>query len=243
MAAGGGRRRRSWNRLNVEGYALLRASTGKPRLLRCARRSLVSACRNLIARMTMHILEPLLRRRTAGGSRRSPPACDLLRIGRYRLPTNHRCWMSVAYSTTLNYMTQPTSLRFPDPVKDRLDQAAARTREKPSSLAVRLIDEGLRMAEHPGVTFHNSPAHGRVAALAGGPDVAEVIDVLTGLKTDSEQRIDETAEWFDIHPSKVRIAMGYYTAFTDEIDRQIDQRRREAAELRERLQAQQTLLE
>lgn len=140
-------------------------------------------------------------------------------------------------------MTQPTSLRFPDPVKDRLDRAAAQTREKPSSLAVRLIDEGLRMADHPGISFHDSPAHGRVAALAAGPDVAEVIDVLTGLEAEGDQRIVETAEWFGIHPSKVRIAMGYYTEFTDEIDRQIDQRRREAAELRERLEAQQALLE
>lgn len=143
----------------------------------------------------------------------------------------------------MHYMTQPTSLRFPDPVKERLDRAAARTREKPSSLAVRLIDEGLRMAEHPGVTFHDSPTHGRVAQLAGGPDVAEVIDVLTGLEAEGEQRIDETAEWFGLHPSKVRIAMGYYTQFTDEIERQIEQRRREAVELREHLAAQQTLLE
>lgn len=140
-------------------------------------------------------------------------------------------------------MTQPTSLRFPEPVKDRLDRAAARTHEKPSSLAVRLIDEGLRMAEHPGVTFHDSPAHGRVASLAGGPDVAEVIDVLTGLEAEGEERVDGTAGWFGTHPSKVRIAMAYYTAFTDEIDRQIDQRRREAAELRESLRAQQALLE
>lgn len=61
---------------------------------------------------------------------------------------------------------RPTSLRIPEAVKERLDKTAARSREKPSSVAVRLIDEGLRMAEHPGVTFHDSPAHGRVAALA-----------------------------------------------------------------------------
>lgn len=140
-------------------------------------------------------------------------------------------------------MTQPTSLRFPDPVKDRLDRAATQTREKPSSLAVRLIDEGLRMADHPGISFHDSPTHGRVAALADGPDVAEVIDVLTGLEAEGDQRIDETAEWFGIHPSKVRVTMAYYTEFCDEIDRQIDLRRREAAELRERLEAQQALLE
>jgi hypothetical protein len=140
-------------------------------------------------------------------------------------------------------MTRPTSLRFPGPVKDRLDRAAAQSREKPASLAVRLIDEGLRMADHPGISFHDSPAHGRVAALAVGPDVAEVIDVLTGLEAEGDPRIEETAEWFGVHPSKVRIAIAYYTEFTDEVDRQIDQRRREAAQLRERLEAQRALLE
>jgi hypothetical protein len=140
-------------------------------------------------------------------------------------------------------MVSPTSLRLPDPVKDRLDRRAASGREKPSSLAVRLIDEGLRMGDHPGVTFHDSAAHGRVACLAGGPDVAEVIDVLTGLDAQGEDRIVETATWFGIHPSRVRVATGYYAAFRDEIDHQIDLRRREAAELRGRYETERALLE
>lgn len=140
-------------------------------------------------------------------------------------------------------MTRPTSLRLPEPVKDRLDKTASRTREKPASLAVRLIDEGLRMTEHPGIVFHDSPAHGRVAALAAGPDVAEVIDVLTGLDAQGDDRVAETADWFAIHPSRVRVALGYYTAFREEIDRQIDQRRREAVELRRRHDAERALLE
>ncbi len=140
-------------------------------------------------------------------------------------------------------MVRPTSLRLPDTVKDRLDRRAASGHETPSSLAVRLIDEGLRMADHPGVGFHTSPAHGRVACLAGGPDVAEVVDVLTGLDARGEDRIAETATWFGIHPSRVRVAMGYYADFRDEIDHQIDLRRSEAAELRGRYEAEQALLE
>jgi hypothetical protein len=141
------------------------------------------------------------------------------------------------------HMSQPTSIRLPAPVKERLDRAAAATGERPASLSVRLIDEGLRMAEHPGIAFHDSPAHGRVASIAGGPDVAEVIDVLTGLESQGDDRVAETAEWFGIHPSRVRAAMGYYTAFREEIDHQLDLRRREAAELRARYDAEQALLE
>lgn len=99
------------------------------------------------------------------------------------------------------------------------------------------------MDEHPGVAFHHSPTHGRVACLANGPDVAEVIDVLIGLDAEGDERVAETAAWFGIHPSRVRIAMGYYTAFRSEIDRQIDLRRREAAEQRARYEAEQALLE
>jgi len=99
------------------------------------------------------------------------------------------------------------------------------------------------MDEHPGVAFHDSPTHGRVACLAGGPDIAEVIDVLTGLEAQGDERIAETATWLAIHPSRVRVAMGYYTAFRDEVDHQIELRRREAAEARSRYEAQQALLE
>jgi hypothetical protein len=140
-------------------------------------------------------------------------------------------------------MTHPTSLRLPGPVKDRLDRRAASSHQKPSSLAVRLIDEGLRMDAHPGVAFHDSAAHGRVACLAGGPDVAEVIDVLTGLDAQGDARVSETAAWFGIHSSRVRVAMGYYAAFRAEIDGQIDLRHREAAEARGRYEVEQALLE
>lgn len=140
-------------------------------------------------------------------------------------------------------MTHPTSVRLPEPVKNRLDRRAAQSHEKASSLAVRLIDEGLRMEDHAGVAFHDSSVHGRVACLGAGPDIAEVIDVLTELDTKGDERITETATWFGVHPSRVRIAIGYYTAFRDEIDHQIDLRRREAAEWRGRYEAEQALLE
>jgi hypothetical protein len=140
-------------------------------------------------------------------------------------------------------MAHPTSLRLPPSVKARLEHRAEMRAETGSALAVRLIDEGLRMADHPGVVFRDSPAHGRVAALGGGPDIAEVIDVLTGLEATGEQRLTETATWFGLHASQIRVALGYYHAFRDEIDRQIERRHQEAAEARGRYEAEQALLE
>ncbi|CAN5689816.1 hypothetical protein BH24ACT14_BH24ACT14_08880 [soil metagenome] len=139
-------------------------------------------------------------------------------------------------------MPSPTSLRLPDRVKDRLEHSAARHRERPAALAVRLIDEGLRMVDHPGVVFHDSPAHGRVASLAGGPDIAEVIIVLTGLGSQGEDRVGETAIWLGIHPARVRVAVAYYTQYPDEVDSQMKRRQQEAEELRRRHEAAQALL-
>src|SRR6185437_9845048 len=50
----------------------------------------------------------------------------------------------------------------------RLRRNGAGTGEATSGLVVRLVDEGIRMAEHPGVVFRDGPT-GRRAGLAAGP--------------------------------------------------------------------------
>ena len=160
-------------------------------------------------------------------------------------PKSSEVWMTrngVVRFATLRYMGHPTSLRLPDPVKQRLDAVAARSGESASAVAVRLIDEGLRMADHPGIGFHDSPVHGRVACLVAGPDVAEVIAVLRDLDARGDERVRQTATWFAVPAARIRAAVGYYAAFGDEVDRQIDRRQREAAEARGRYQAEQDLL-
>lgn len=99
------------------------------------------------------------------------------------------------------------------------------------------------MAEHPGIAFHDSEVHGRVAAVVAGPDLAEVVDVLTGLEARGDERVTEAARWFGIDPSQVRAAISYYTAFREEVDEQIAVRHRTAAEARAQYEAQQALLE
>lgn len=95
------------------------------------------------------------------------------------------------------------------------------------------------MADHPGIAFHDSLAHGRVACLVGGPDVAEVNDVFTGLEARGEDRVMETARWFGIDAAGVRVAIAYYTDYREGIDAQIHQRRHEAEVLRRRHGAEQ----
>ncbi len=109
----------------------------------------------------------------------------------------------------------------------RLEEGARRHGEPKARIAERLIDEGLRMEDHPGITFRDGPS-GRRAALAGGPDVWEVIETLRGTGQSGERAIAATAEWGNLTPGQVDTAIRYYADFREEIDEQIARNRAEA---------------
>jgi uncharacterized protein (DUF433 family) len=113
----------------------------------------------------------------------------------------------------------------------RLDRGARRRGEAKARTAERLIDEGLRMEDHPGIVFRDGPA-GRRAALAGGPDVWEVIETLKGTELSDEPALAATAEWGSLNLAQVRVAVRYYASFQEEIDERIDRNREEAERLR-----------
>src|SRR5438094_8016264 len=96
-----------------------------------------------------------------------------------------------------------------------------------AGLAQRLIDEGLRMADHPGVVFRDGPS-GRRAALAYGPDVWEVVDTLQRTGKTGEKAIAAAAAWGELSLAQVRAAVRYYADFRDEIDERIRLNREEA---------------
>lgn len=114
----------------------------------------------------------------------------------------------------------------------RLEADARRRGEPKARIAERLIDEGLRMADHPGIVFRDGPA-GRRAALAAGPDVWEVIETLKGTGLTGEKAVEATARWGALTLADVRAAIRYYGDFRDEIDDRIVANRREAERLRE----------
>jgi uncharacterized protein (DUF433 family) len=122
---------------------------------------------------------------------------------------------------------KPFSLRMNDRTLARLDAGARRRGEPRARTAERLIDEGLRMEDHPGIAFRDGPS-GRRAALAGGPDVWEVLETLRGTGLADEAAIAATAEWGSLTHSQVRIALRYYAEFRDEVDQRIALNREEA---------------
>jgi hypothetical protein len=121
---------------------------------------------------------------------------------------------------------KPFSVRMTQRTLDRLDRGARRRGESKARTAERLIDEGLRMEDHPGIAFRDGPA-GRRPVLAAGPDVWEVVETLKGTGAKGEDAIVATAEWGNLTTGQVRIAVRYYADFTDEIDWWIDANRAE----------------
>lgn len=134
------------------------------------------------------------------------------------------------------------TIRLDEEVRTRLERRAEDVRIAPTALAQQLLDEGLRMAAHPGIVFRPTAGGGRLPGLVAGPDVAEVIEVLTGLEAAGEQAVAEAGRWLRLHPQHVRTAVTYYAAFPDEVDREIAFRQRAADEARARWERQETLL-
>jgi hypothetical protein len=118
-------------------------------------------------------------------------------------------------------MTTPLSIRFEPGLLARLRRRAQSvTGASASALAQRLIDEGLRMADHPGVIFKDGPS-GRRAALAYGPDIWEVIKFLREVDERGPAALDAAAEVFATDATRIATAASYYGDYRDEIDAEI----------------------
>lgn len=125
-------------------------------------------------------------------------------------------------------MATPRSIRFDSGVLDRLTSYSTRHTERSvSATAARLVDEGLRMDEHPGVIFRDGPA-GRRAVLVGGPDVWEVVrEVRATRAADSSLSESATLERVvhntGVSSTMVRTALAYRAAYPEEVDAFVDE--------------------
>src|ERR1700727_1261606 len=117
-----------------------------------------------------------------------------------------RALLAVLRRTTLNYMSQPLSVRLSDATISRLGARARRVHLPPRTLAQRYVEEGLRMDEHPLIRFADGPA-GRRARLAGtGKDVWEIIAAVR----DNDGDAAETGRYLELPLGLVQAAISYY---------------------------------
>jgi hypothetical protein len=131
--------------------------------------------------------------------------------------------------TTSDYtvgMTTPRSIRFDARTLERLSTYAARRPGlSASSAAAMLVEEALRMDEHPGVIFSDGPA-GRRAVLAAGPDVWEMVKAVRDTRlAEPDLKATDLTELVvtntGVSKAQLKIALGYYGAHATEIDAEV----------------------
>src|SRR6266480_3513427 len=113
----------------------------------------------------------------------------------------------------------PIPVRFDPEVARRLSSfAASHPGLSLSAAANLLVDEGLRTTEHPGVVFRDGPT-GRRAALAGGPDVWEVMRAIKSARV--AEVVALVVENSGVPARMVRTALIYWASHPSEIDAEI----------------------
>lgn len=142
----------------------------------------------------------------------------------------------------MRYVSAPLSIRFDPVILDRLRRRARGIPgATPSGLAQRLVDEGLRMVEHPGITFKDGPT-GRRAALQLGPDVWEIVKAVRELDERGEAAVTAAADILNLSAEQVQVALRYYASFPQEIDAEVSLADEESEAAEEAWRLQQRLL-
>lgn len=131
----------------------------------------------------------------------------------------------------MRYMPmRPYSLRLGPSTIRRLSEEAGRLRVPARTLAQELVEEGLRVRRHPGITFVDRAA-GRRASLTRRPrlSVAQVVQTVR-----ASADLMEAADYLDLSVTDLERVLDYYAEFADEIDAEIE-RQQEVADREERL--------
>ena len=118
-----------------------------------------------------------------------------------------------------------TPVRFDGGVAERLAPFAAAHGLSRSAAANLLVDEGLRVAEHPGIVFRDGPT-GRRAGVVGGPDVWEIIRAVKSTRVTEPKLADDDLVSLVVDNSGlatrlVSTAIRYWAAFPDEVDAEV----------------------
>ncbi len=138
-------------------------------------------------------------------------------------------------------MAASTSFRISESARKQLASHAAWEGTSATALLEQLIVEGVEQRDYPGIVFRG-PSHDRRAALAGGPDVWEVVGRLRELDGAEEQRISVLVEESGLHPRLIRLALDYAAEHADDVLLRIERNRATAERSRAAVQRREALL-
>ena len=112
------------------------------------------------------------------------------------------------------------SLRLPPETMNEIERMAKETGQDFSNVTKDLLEEAIKMRRCPGILFAEGTS-GRRARVAGtGIEVWEVIADYKSLSQDLK-RLRKTYHW--LSNEQIKAALGYYTAYPNEIDQLIKQ--------------------
>jgi hypothetical protein len=80
----------------------------------------------------------------------------------------------------------------------------------------------MRVPEYPGVVFRDGPT-GIRAALVRGPDIWEVVRVVREVEKHGQNAFAAASELLSLPVDRLRSALRYYAAHSDEIDAEVRQ--------------------
>ena len=138
-------------------------------------------------------------------------------------------------------MSRHLSVRMGDELFEQLEAQSRRSGQSRSAVAKQLLEEGLRMEQHPGIVFRSGPG-GRRAGLMGGPDVWEVVGALRGADAGDADSLPGISERTGLTADQIGTALGYYADYTDEVSDWIRRVEEEAERAENRWRREQALL-
>lgn len=115
-------------------------------------------------------------------------------------------------------MSQPVTVRLPEPSWEELRQIARREHRSVSEVGARFIMEGLREARFPYIEFRSFNGE-RHACIKGGPQVWQLIMVARDFGPD----VDNIAFHLDLKHEQVKAGLHYYEIYHEEIDLALDE--------------------
>jgi len=115
------------------------------------------------------------------------------------------------------------SLRLPQETLREIERMAQESGKDFSSVTKDLLEEAIKMRRCPGIVFAEGTSGRRARVAGSGIEVWEIIAAYQSLKKDAG-RLKKTYHW--LSPEQLRAALSFYSAYPEEIDRQIEKNQR-----------------
>jgi uncharacterized protein (DUF433 family) len=115
------------------------------------------------------------------------------------------------------------SLRLPQETLREIDRMAQESGKDFSAVTKDLLEEAIKMRRCPGIVFAEGTSGRRARVAGSGIEVWEIIAAYQSVKKDAG-RLKKTYHW--LSPEQLRAALAFYSAYPEEIDRQIEKNKR-----------------